>query len=89
MEQLTPKETKFLTVLNETRLAGGKIFGRFGELVKEQFQFSNEELKNAVNKFLKLDLLTKIDAGGNEIVYFHTNKVNSIELDRDLLKIRH
>jgi hypothetical protein len=87
--QLTPKETKFLTILNETRLADGKMVGRYSEQVKEQFQFSNEELKSAVNKLVKMDLLMKIDAGGKEFVYFHTDKVGKTDLDGDLLKIRH
>jgi hypothetical protein len=87
--QLTPKETKFLTILNETRLANGKMFGRYFEQIKEQFQFSNEELRNAVNKLVKMDLLVEINAGGDEFVYFHTDKVTKTALDKDLIKIRH
>lgn len=89
ISELTPKETKFLTILNETRLTDGKMFGTYFDLIKEHFQFSNEELKSAVAKLLKLNLLTEIDAGGSEIVYFHTDRVNKVELDKDLLKIRH
>ncbi|MFH1802967.1 MAG: hypothetical protein ABH864_05990 [archaeon] len=87
--ELTPKETKFLTVLNETRLADGKMFGQYSDLVKEQFDFSNEELTHAVKKLVKMDLLSSIDAGGNEFVYFHTAKVMKADLDKDLVKIRH
>jgi DNA polymerase III delta subunit len=87
--KLTPRETKFLTILDETRLADNKMFGRYADIVKEQFQFSNKELKTAVAKLLKLDLLTKINAGGDEMVYFHTEKVNKIKLDEELSKIRH
>ncbi|MBU0761200.1 MAG: hypothetical protein KJ718_05465 [Nanoarchaeota archaeon] len=86
---LTPKETKFLTILNETRLSDGKMFGRYFEEIKGLFEFSNEELNKAVKKLVQMGLLTKIDAGGNEYVYFHTNKVTKTELDKDLIKIRH
>lgn len=86
---LTQKETKFLTILNETRLTNGKMVGRYSTEVKEQFSFSDTELKSAVNKFVKMDLLSVIDAGGNDLVYFHTQKVNKEDLDKDLLKIRH
>src|SRR3989344_1922076 len=78
--QLTPKETKFLTILNETRLSDGKMFGRYYDLIKEHFEFSNTELKNAVDKLLKMNLLMSIDAGGKEFVYFHTNKVAKAHL---------
>lgn len=86
---LTQKETKFLTILNETRLTDGKMLGRYADLVKEQFEFSNGELTSAVKKLLELELLTPIKAGGDEVVYFHTSKVEKIKLDPDLLKIRH
>ena len=65
------------------------MFGRYFEQVKEQFEFSNEELKGAANKLVKMDLLMKIDAGGKEMVYFHTDKVTKTDLDKDLSKIRH
>lgn len=86
---LTQTEIKFLTILHETRLADGKMFGRYFEEVKEQFQFTNAELASAVKKLEKMDLLMKIDAGGNEFVYFHTDKVMKVELDKYLSKIAH
>ena len=86
---LTPKEAKFLTILNETRLADGKLFGEYSEEVSKQFSFSNAELEAAVKKFVKFGLLSVIDAGGNELVYFHTGKVNEDKLDKHLKAIRH
>lgn len=87
--ELTSKELKFLTILNETRLADGKMFGRYFDQVKERFEFSNDELGKAAAKLVSLDLLTKINAGGDEFVYFHTDKVVKAALDPDLVKIRH
>lgn len=87
--ELTSKETKFLTILNETRLTDGKMVGRYSNEVKEQFNFSDTELKSAVNKLVKMEMLSVIDAGGNDLVYFHTEKVNKADLDKDLIKIRH
>lgn len=86
---LTQNEIKFLTILNETRLAEGKMFGRYFEEVKEQFEFSNEELNDAVKKLVKLNLLTRIDIGGDECAYFHTDKVVKSDLDKKLSKIAH
>lgn len=86
---LTQNEIKFLTILNETRLANGKMFGRYSEEIKKQFNFSDKELIVAVRKLEELNLLTKINAGGNEYVYFHTDKVVKTELDKELSKIRH
>ena len=86
---LTENEIKFLTILNETRLADGKMFGRYSEQIKELFEFSDKELSNAVKKLGEMNLLTKINTGGNEYVYFHTNKVIKTELDKNLIKIKH
>jgi len=87
--ELTQKEIKFLTVLNETRLSEGKMSKKYFDQIKEQFPFSLEELESAVKKLVKMGLLTKIDAGGEEFVYFHTDKVVKTELDKDLTKIKH
>jgi len=65
------------------------MFGRYFEEVKEQFTFSNIELSNAVAKLEKLGLLMKIDTGGDEFAYFHTDKVAKTDLDKELNKIRH
>jgi hypothetical protein len=86
---LTPKDLKFLTILNETRLADGKMFGRYFEEVREKFQFSNSELDAAVKKLVKLEMLSVIPIGGNERVYFRTEKASSFPLDKDLLAIKH
>ena len=87
--QLTENEIKFLSILNETRLEEGKMFGRYFEEVKEKFKFSNTDLNKAVKKLESLGLLTKVDTGGQEYVYFHTDKVEKLELDKELGKIRH
>ena len=73
--ELTPKEIKFLTIMNETRLADGKMFGRYSEEVSKLFSFSNSELNAAVKKLVKMDMLSVMDVGGNEKVFFHTDKV--------------
>jgi len=87
--QLTDKELKFLTILNETRLANGKIHGRYSQEVSKIFQFSDAELGSAVKKLVKMKMLSVIDAGADELVYFHTDKVVKSELDRNLREIRH
>ncbi len=87
--ELTPKEMKFLTIMNETRLADGKMFGRYFGEVKKIFSFSDAELGAAIKKLIKLDMLSVLDVGGNELVYFHTNKVSKDNLDRNLREIRH
>jgi hypothetical protein len=87
--ELTQKEIKFLSILNETRLSDGMLSKRYFDEVKEQFTFSTGELDSAVKKLLKKGLLMKIDAGGGENVYFHTDEVIKIELDEGLSKIRH
>ena len=86
---LTPNEIKFLTILNETRLTDGKMSGRYFGEIKELFKFSDKELSNAVKKLEEMNFLTKINAGGSEYVYFHTNKVIKTDLDKELSKIRH
>jgi len=86
---LSQREIKFLTVLNETRLSDGKMSGRYFDEIKEQFIFSNEELNRAVIKLVEMGLLSEIAAGGNEYVYFHTEKVEKSELDNNLGKIQH
>lgn len=86
---LTQKEAKFLTILNETRLSEGKIFGRYSKEVSELFSFSNTELNDAVKKLLKMEMLSVIDVGGNDLVYFHTKKVTKDMLDKELAQIAH
>ena len=75
--------------MNETRLSDGKIHGVYSKEVAKQFSFEDEELTSAVKKFVKMKLLSVIDAGGNELVYFHTEKVIKEELDKQLSEIRH
>jgi len=87
--ELMPKDIKFLTIMNETRLTNGKMFGRYFEEVSEQFKFSNSELNTAVKKLVKMDMLSVIDAGGKDMVYFHTDKVSKDQLDKELMTIRH
>lgn len=86
---LSQREIKFLTILNETRLSDGKMSTRYLDDIKEQFLFSNKELNWAVIKFVKMGLLSEIATGGNEYVYFHTEKVEKSGLDKNLGKIRH
>ncbi len=87
--ELTQKDIKFLTIMNETRLADGKMFGRYSEEVSKVFTFSNSELDAAVRKLVKMGMLSVMDVGGNEKVYFHTDKVSKGNIDRDLKAIRH
>jgi len=75
--------------MNETRLSDGKIFGQYSQEVNKQFAFSDAELSSAVKKLVKMKLLSVIDAGGDELVYFHTEKVIKEELDKQLREIRH
>ena len=86
---ITSKEIKFLTILNETRLSGGRLSKRYFEEIKELFTFSIEELEKVTIKLLKRGMITKIATGGDEYVYFHTDKVIKGELDKDLIKIKH
>lgn len=87
--ELTQKDMKFLTIMNETRLSDGKMFGRYSEEVSKLFSFSNAELRAAVRKLIKMDMLSVMDVGGNEQVYFHTDKVTEDKLDKSLREIRH
>lgn len=87
--ELTAREIKFLTILDETRLDRGKMFGRYFGEVSKVFQFSDNELTMAVNKLLKMKMLSVIDAGADEKVYFHTDKVVKNDLDKNLREIRH
>ena len=87
--ELMPKDIKFLTIMNETRLTNGKMFGRYFEEVSEQFKFSNSELNTAVKKLVKMDMLSVIDAGGKDMVYFDSDKVSKDQLDKELMTIRH
>jgi len=87
--ELSQKDIKFLTILNETRLSGGKMPKKYFDEINEKFVFSNEEINNAAKKFVKIGLLSIIAAGGDEYVYFHTDKVIKSELNMDLIKIKH
>ena len=87
--ELAQKDFKFLTIMNETRLSDGKMSGRYYEEVKKLFAFSNAELSTAVKKLVKMDLLSIINVGGNEVVYFHTDKVSKDKLDKNLEQIKH
>lgn len=86
--ELTDKEIKFLTIMNETRLSDGKMSGRYFEEVSKVFSFSDVELTRAVKKLIKLDMLSVVDIGGQERVYFHTEKVAQDKLDNVLRQVR-
>jgi len=86
---LSQREIKFLSILNETRLSDGKMSERYLKEINEQFLFSNKELNQAIIKLVKIGFLSVISAGGDEYVYFHTEKVKKSELDNNLCKIRH
>jgi len=87
--ELAPKDIKFLTIMNETRLSDGELFGRYSEEVSKIFTFSNAELSAAIRKLVKMEMLSVVDAGGNELVYFHSDKVDKNKLDKALKAIRH
>ena len=87
--ELTQKDMKFLTILNETRLSDGKMFGRYSEEVGKLFEFSDAELSTAVRKLVKMGMLSVINAGRDEIVYFHTDKVKQDKLDKSLRVLKH
>ncbi len=87
--ELTDREIKFLTIMNETRLCDWKMVGRYSDEVSKIFSFSNSELNAAVKKLVKMEILSVIDVGGNELVYFHTDKATEYKLDKDLKEIRH
>ena len=74
--------------MNETRLADKKLFKNYSEEVRKIFQFSDKELSNAVNKLMNLGMLSKMDLGANEVIYFHTDKVSKTMFDKKLAEIR-
>jgi hypothetical protein len=87
--ELTQREIKFLTFMNETRLSDGKLFKRDLEEVNKVFEFNDKELNAAVKKLVDIGMLSSMDLGGNEKIYFHTEKVAADKLDKDLSKFRH
>ena len=86
--ELTSKELNFLTIMNETRLSDKKLFKRDSETFRKFFSFTDGELSLAVNKLVKMALLSKMELGSNEIIYFHTEKVSQDNLDAKLVSIR-
>lgn len=86
--ELTQKETSFLTLMNETRLTGSKMFKRDSDIFRKVFSFSDEELIAAVNKLVKAGFLTAMDLGSDELIYFHTKKVSPEILDERFSSIR-
>ncbi|MDO8459771.1 MAG: hypothetical protein Q7S74_01550 [Nanoarchaeota archaeon] len=87
--ELTASDIKFLTIMNETRLCEGKLFKRDSDEIGKVFSFKEKELNSAVKKLVKMGMLSPLDLGGNEVVYFHTEKVPKDKLDKDLIKIKH
>lgn len=75
--------------MNETRLSDGKLFKRDSEEISKIFVFSDKELKAAVKKLVEIGMLSSMDLGGNEKIYFHTEKVSPDKLDKELRKFRH
>ena len=86
--ELTSKEMKFLTIMNETRLDNGKMFKSEFERINKKFSFTDKELTSAVKKLTSNGLLSTIEVGGDEVVYFHTEKVSKDLLDKDLSRFR-
>ena len=84
---LTPKEVKFLTILNETRLSNGKLLKCYSERLRKEFSFKDKELREAIKKLSRNGLLTEMDLGGNDIMYFFTEKVSKDMLDKKLEEI--
>lgn len=84
---LTPKEVKFLTILNETRLSNGKLLKGYSERLRKEFSFRDKELREAVKKLRGNGLLTEMDLGGDDIMYFFTEKVSKDMLDKKLEEI--
>ena len=87
--ELTDKDIRFLTIMNETRLSDGRLFGRYSEEVNKVFPFTPLELEAAVKKLLSMNLLSQMKLDRNETLYFHTEKVFKIALDRKLKQIKH
>jgi len=81
---LTARETKFLTIMNETRLADGKLFKRDSEEISKLFLFTDRELNAAIKKLTEKGMLSEINLGGNETIYFFTEKVSKDMLDKKL-----
>lgn len=86
--ELTPKDIKFLTMMNETRLCDKKLFKRDSDEFKKFFSFTDHELVAAVKKLVALGLLSEMRLGSDEAIYFHTEKVSQDSLDEDLKSIR-
>ena len=87
--ELTSKELKFLTVMDATRLSDKKLFKRDSEEFRKFFSFTDKEMNVAVKKLVKMGLLSEMDLGAKEIVYFHTDKVPRDSLDMRLKSARH
>jgi len=85
---LTARETKFLTIMNETRLADGKLFKRDSEEISKLFLFTDRELNAAIKKLTEKGMLSEINLGGNETIYFFTEKVSKDMLDKKLREIK-
>ncbi|MEK6818663.1 MAG: hypothetical protein AABY10_01880 [Nanoarchaeota archaeon] len=87
--ELTQKEVKFLTMMDETRLSNKKMFKRDSEGFRKLFSFTDKEMNVAVKKLVKKGFLSEMDLGSNEVVYFHTDKVSKGILDTKLSSARH
>ena len=86
---LTSKESKFLTILNETRLENGKMFDRYSKEVRKVFEFDDRELTLAIKNLKEKGMLSELNLGGNEVMHFFTEKVTKNMLDKKLQEIRH
>jgi hypothetical protein len=86
--ELTPKDLKILTMMNETRLCDKKLFKRDSDEFRKFFSFTDQELVAAVKKLVTLGLLSEMKLGADEVMYFHTEKVSRESLDEDLRSIR-
>ena len=86
--ELTPKDIKFLTMMNETRLSDKKLFKRDSDEFKKFFSFTDQELVMAVKKLTAMGLLSEMKLGSDEVIYFHTAKVSQDSLDVNLKSIR-
>ncbi len=85
---LTSKETKFLSILNETRVVNGKFLEGFNKRIKDHFVFKNEDLVLSIKKFKSEGFLTELVLGKDESMYFFTDKVKKDMLDLELNKVR-
>ena len=84
---LTPKEAKFLTILNETRLVDGKLLKRYSDEIKKSFLFTDKELREAVKKLRGHGMLSEMNLGVDDVMYFFTEKVSKDMLDKKLEEI--